>query len=374
MLPPIDHCDLWIRDMLLAVVNGSPLEGNVAILQNWHPVDMSSPPKVPRGIIYTSRTLMAATGEEPSEGVRLMPRSANQPRHSSTKTSEWLKQITGAEIAKSLRNKDVLNKVLPALAANPKITAQQLLDKTGVATSQADIDTAVQNLVNSTEGVAQLKAAGYEKVRATYQRKVFMDPALRKIVTMSQHVDAGTAGTGVVGMLAGVTAMAVHKVSNGTGAAAAAAADDDDSDTSATNGFGTADKDDNDDNDDDDNSGGASGNGNVTAIGTTVGSAASMLATAALASIGAADSATGSDAEEKLKRKREKAKARKKAFRERGGEALRMKEAEAQKKRRQEKRAPGSSGECSSRGGGGCSGSRGSTSRGGGRGRGGRGR
>jgi len=51
-----------------------------------------------------------------------------------------------------------------------KITVQQLLDKTGVATSQADIDTAVQNIVNSTEGVAQLKAAGYEKVRAMYQR------------------------------------------------------------------------------------------------------------------------------------------------------------------------------------------------------------
>ena len=107
-----------------------------------------------------------------------------------------------------------------------------------MTTSEADIDTAVQNFVNSTKGVVQLEAAGYERVRAMYQRKVAMDPVLRKSVTLSSQAPVGgdddddAAGTCVVGMIEGGTSIAVHNVSNGNGAAAAA--DDDDSDNGNT--------------------------------------------------------------------------------------------------------------------------------------------
>ena len=103
-------------------------------------------------------------------------------KHGQELTSKWLERVQGSQIAQSLRSAAVLKLALLVLAANSKVTPQQLLDQTGVETTQSDIDAAIESLVNTTEGMAQLAANGYSRVQSIHQRATASAEELQEVV------------------------------------------------------------------------------------------------------------------------------------------------------------------------------------------------
>lgn len=120
---PIGHFALWLRDMLCYAVTGTPLEGTYPDAQEWLCLDMSTPPEIPRGVVYSKQHPLTAAGEPDAIAARPATRTAGL-RHSQELTSKWLEHVQGSRIARSLKSTTVSKLALTALAANPAITPQ----------------------------------------------------------------------------------------------------------------------------------------------------------------------------------------------------------------------------------------------------------
>ena len=148
----------------------------------------------------------------------LLPMLALVLEAASKQSSKWMEMVSNRSLASDLVESAALARVLPLLAADPKISPADVYAKTQVRTTQASLDDAAAHVLAATKAFDQLSGAGFDAVRSQQRQTMPKAPAASKVAaTAAAPLSApfptsDYAGKGVaVGAGASVAAAAAAK-------------------------------------------------------------------------------------------------------------------------------------------------------------------
>jgi len=105
-------------------------------------------------------------------------------------SSKWMEMVSNRSLASDLIESAALARVLPLLAADPKISPADVYAKTRVRTTQNSLDDAAAHVLSATKAFDQLSGAGFDAVRAKQRQTMPNAPAAPKVATAAAPLSA----------------------------------------------------------------------------------------------------------------------------------------------------------------------------------------
>ena len=115
------------------------------------------------------------------EAPLLLPMLALVLEAASKQSSKWMEMVSNRSLASDLVESAALARVLPLLAADPKISPADVYTKTRVRTTQASLDDAAAHVLAATKAFDQLSGAGFDAVRSQQRQTMPKAPAASKV-------------------------------------------------------------------------------------------------------------------------------------------------------------------------------------------------